>query len=151
MHYFLCAEDFHSACPNTQELVFTNGCFDLLHVGHVRYLKAARELGQHLVVGLNSDESVTRLKGKGRPIHSQHERAEVLLALEAVDAVILFQEDTPLSLIQTVRPHFLVKGGDYKKEEIVGADFVEQNGGEVVIIPFIDGYSTTGVLDQLKK
>jgi rfaE bifunctional protein nucleotidyltransferase chain/domain len=126
--------------------VFTNGCFDLLHAGHVRYLNAARALGDRLIVGLNSDASVRRLKGEGRPVTPAEERAEVLAALEAVDAVVLFEEDTPLRLIQALTPDVLVKGGDWAPEAIVGREHVLAAGGEVVTIPTLEGRSTTGIL-----
>jgi D-beta-D-heptose 7-phosphate kinase/D-beta-D-heptose 1-phosphate adenosyltransferase len=126
-----------------QSIVFTNGCFDLLHPGHVRLLRQAAELGDYLVVGLNSDASVRRLKGAARPINSELARAEVLGALECVDAVTIFDEATPLSLIETVRPDVLVKGGDYRPEEVVGRAEVEAAGGRVVLIPLLQGHSTT--------
>lgn len=134
-----------------KKIVFTNGCFDILHVGHVRYLKRARSLGDALVIGLNTDASVRRLKGAGRPVNSQRDRAEVLSALSAVDFVLLFGEATPENLIQKVRPDFLVKGGDWKKEDIVGSSFVESIGGKVLSLPFVDGFSTTKILSKIKK
>ena len=133
-----------------QKIVFTNGCFDVLHFGHVHYLLEARKLGDILVVGLNSDDSVRRLKGPGRPINGEKERAFVLAALGCVDYVVLFEEDTPENLIKAVRPDVLVKGGDYALDQIVGADFVRQNGGIVTTIPFVEGYSATHVIEQLK-
>ena len=136
--------------PRDATVVFTNGCFDLLHPGHVRYLERARELGDALVVGVNADASVRRLKGAGRPLVPEGDRAEVLAALRSVTAVTLFDEDTPLELIGALRPDVLVKGGDYDVDDIVGRDLVEGVGGEVRVIPFIDGYSTTAVLDRLK-
>lgn len=132
-----------------ERVVFTNGCFDLLHVGHVRYLNAARALGDHLVVGLNSDASVRRLKGPGRPVTPEPERAEILCALAAVDAVVLFEEDTPLSLIEALEPDVLVKGGDWALEAIVGREFVEGRGGRVVTIPIVRGRSTSGLLGRM--
>jgi len=132
-----------------QDLVFTNGCFDLLHVGHVRYLYRSRELGSFLVVGLNTDDSVRRLKGHSRPVTPQNERAEILEALSFVDAVVFFDEDTPLELISELKPGILTKGGDYRKENVIGADLVEQNGGKVVIIPFEPGYSTSDLLQRV--
>lgn len=134
-----------------KRIVFTNGCFDLLHVGHVRYLARARALGDLLVVGVNRDASVRRLKGPRRPIVPERERAEVLAALQSVDYVILFSEDTPLDLIRAVRPAFLVKGGDWQKRDIVGWDFVESYGGRVKPLPFVPGRSTTGLLAKIKK
>lgn len=133
-----------------QKVVFTNGCFDVLHFGHVHYLLEAKKLGDILVVGLNSDDSVRRLKGPSRPINGEKERAFVLAALSCVDYVVLFEEDTPGNLIKTVQPDVLVKGGDYQLENIVGADFVMQNGGTVTTIPFVEGYSSTHIIEQLK-
>lgn len=133
-----------------QRVVFTNGCFDLLHRGHLHTLSAARELGDVLVVGLNTDASVQRLKGPTRPIQDETTRAEVLAALLLVDAVILFDEDTPLELIQTLTPDVLVKGGDYVPETIVGYDWVTQHGGRVEIVPLLDGHSTTNSVEKMK-
>lgn len=133
------------------KIVFTNGCFDILHVGHVRYLQEARNLGDRLVVGLNSDESVKRLKGAERPIVSEDERKEILLALSFVDEVHIFSEDTPLNLIKKVKPSILVKGGDYAIEDIVGAKEVLEWGGEVKSLAFYEGVSSSGILDKLKK
>ena len=130
-------------------VVFTNGCFDVLHRGHVTYLAAARDLGDCLVVGLNSDASVRRLKGESRPINNENDRSLVLAALSFIDYIILFEEDTPKNLIEQVRPDILVKGGDYKIEDIVGADFVQKNGGKVLTIPFVDGYSSTKIINVL--
>ena len=130
--------------------VFTNGCFDLLHVGHIRYLNAARALGVRLVVGLNSDASVRRLKGPGRPITSESERAEILAALAAVDAVAVFEEDTPLGLIEAVNPDVLVKGGDWALQDIVGREFVEARGGQVLTIPMVAGRSTSELIGSLQ-
>ena len=131
--------------------VFTNGCFDLIHVGHIRYLKQARELGDRLVVGLNSDESVKRLKGKNRPLISQNYRKEMLLAFSFVDDVEVFDEDTPLNLINKVKPDVLVKGGDYNLSEIVGAKEVLAWGGEVKSLDFYDGFSTTSLIEKIIK
>ena len=133
-----------------RKIVFTNGCFDVLHFGHVHYLLEARKLGDLLVVGLNSDDSVRRLKGSSRPINGEKERAFVLAALNCVDYVVLFEEDTPEELIKVVCPHVLVKGGDYAIDQIVGADFVKRNGGTVTTIPFVEGYSSTQIIEQLK-
>ena len=134
-----------------RKIIFTNGCFDILHVGHVRYLRAAKRLGDRLVLGLNTDDSVKKLKGPGRPVNSERDRAEVLAALEAVDYVVLFSDPTPLRLIRAVRPDFLVKGGDWKKKDIVGSDFVESYGGKVKPLPFVEGFSTTRTLKKIKK
>ena len=123
-------------------LVFTNGCFDILHAGHVAYLEQSRALGKYLVVGLNSDESVRRLKGDRRPINCQEDRKRVLLALRCVDAVYIFDEDTPYGLIKRVKPDIITKGGDYREQEVVGHDLAR-----VVILPYVEGKSTTGVID----
>lgn len=132
-----------------KKIVFTNGCFDLLHAGHVRYLRQARQAGDLLVVGLNSDRSVRGLKGAGRPLVNQEERAELLAALEMVDYVVIFDEPTPRELIRTLRPRVLVKGGDWKKEQIAGAEEVEADGGRVEIVPLVPGRSTTGLIDRI--
>jgi rfaE bifunctional protein nucleotidyltransferase chain/domain len=129
-------------------IVFTNGCFDILHKGHITYLSEARELGDYLIVGLNSDRSVTQIKGSERPINNQYFRSEKLLELNSVDDVIIFDEDTPQNLINELQPNILVKGGDYKKNEIVGAREVEKKGGEVVIVPLVPGYSTTEIIKE---
>ena len=129
--------------------VFTNGCFDLLHVGHLRYLQEARALGDKLIVGLNSDASVKRLKGQERPIVPQDERREMLLGIKPVDEVIIFDEDTPLRLIQEVGPDILVKGGDWAVSQIVGSDFVLENGGEVLSLPFHEGRSSTNIIAKI--
>ncbi|MEJ5286713.1 MAG: ADP-heptose synthase / D-glycero-beta-D-manno-heptose 7-phosphate kinase [Candidatus Kapaibacterium sp.] len=132
------------------KIVFTNGCFDLIHIGHVRYLTEAKKLGDVLIVGLNSDDSVRRLKGSNRPITPQEERAEILDALKPVDIVVVFEEDTPIELIKKVRPNVLVKGGDYTLEQIVGADLVKSTGGEVIVIPYVKDKSTTNLIEKLK-
>jgi len=132
-------------------LVFTNGCFDILHVGHARYLQEARALGGCLVVGLNTDASIQRLKGSERPIVPQDERRELLLALEAVDEVVLFNEDTPIKLIEAIKPDFLVKGGDWAKDQIVGSEFVEAHGGTVLSLPFHGGKSTTNIVEKIRR
>jgi len=132
-------------------IVFTNGCFDILHAGHVTYLAEARRLGDVLIVGVNSDASVRTLKGPRRPIVPQEERATVLAALEAVDYVVVFDEPTPYTLIEAIRPHVLVKGGDWSTESVVGRDIVEANGGRVVIIPFVPGLSTTNIIDKITE
>lgn len=136
--------------PRPGRLVFTNGCFDILHRGHVEYLHRARALGDLLVVGVNTDASVERLKGPGRPIVPQDDRALVLAGLESVDAVTLFHEDTPRALIATLLPDVLVKGGDYAPERIVGRAEVEEAGGEVRVIPFIGGRSTSQLIRNIK-
>lgn len=131
------------------KVVFTNGVFDLLHPGHVDVLTAARARGDALIVGVNTDSSVARLKGPGRPVRNQAERAYVLAALEAVDLVVLFDEDTPLELVRALRPDVIVKGGDYTVDSIVGASEVESWGGEVVVVPFTPGQSTTSIIEKL--
>lgn len=136
---------------NNQIVVFTNGCFDLLHYGHLHYLAAARDLGDRLVVGLNSETSVKRLKGAHRPLNDEMTRQHLLAALAFVDAVVVFEEDTPLALIERVKPQILVKGGDYTLHQIVGADIVLKNGGSVLSLPFIDGYSTTKLEQKIKE
>jgi rfaE bifunctional protein nucleotidyltransferase chain/domain len=134
-----------------KRIVFTNGCFDILHAGHVDYLTQARDLGDILVLGLNTDESVKRLnKGPERPINNQDARAKILAGLGCVDAIVLFNEDTPYELINLVQPDVLVKGDDYKPEAIVGYDIVTARGGKVVTIPFLQGYSTTNIVNKLK-
>lgn len=129
-----------------KRIVFTNGCFDLIHPGHVRYLRAAKRLGDVLVVALNSDSSVRRLKGPNRPLVPQRDRCEVVAALEMVDFVTVFSADTPYALIEALIPDVLVKGGDWKAEQIVGADLVRARGGTVRSLPFARGYSTTGLV-----
>lgn len=135
---------------NGRKVVFTNGCFDLLHIGHVRYLQAARDLGTDLIVGVNSDASVKRLKGPERPIQIENDRAEILAALGCVSWTVLFTEDTPERLIQAIRPDVLVKGGDWKIEQIVGGTFVQSYGGEVRSLQFIDGKSTTKLIEKAR-
>jgi rfaE bifunctional protein nucleotidyltransferase chain/domain len=141
--FFQSPEAFLAAVPRPRILCFTNGCFDLIHPGHVQYLSDARALGDYLVVGLNSDASVARLKGTGRPVQDEAARATVLLGLRSVDAVILFDEDTPLELIRGLQPDVLVKGGDYTPESVVGREIVEGRGGRLVLIPFLPGHSTS--------
>jgi rfaE bifunctional protein nucleotidyltransferase chain/domain len=132
-------------------LVFTNGCFDLIHPGHVAYLTQARFLGDRLIVGLNTDESVRRLKGPDRPLIGQEGRAAVLGALRCVDAVVLFEEDTPRDLILRIRPHVLVKGGDYRAEDVVGATDLPAWGGTVRILPYLPGHSTSEIISRLRN
>jgi len=131
------------------KIVFTNGCFDILHRGHIEYLSRARDMGAVLIIGLNSDASVKRIKGEGRPVQDEMSRALILASLRFVDAVVLFDEDTPYELIKFVQPDVLVKGADYNEDNIVGADIVKANGGEVVTIPIIEGYSTTKILKKV--
>ncbi len=134
-----------------KKIVFTNGCFDILHCGHIKYLQEAKSLGQKLIVGLNSDASVKRLKGNDRPVNTQECRGEVLAALEAVDLVVVFEEDTPIEIISKIVPDVLVKGGDWKIEDIVGSDVVLKNGGEVKSLSFVQGVSTTSIIDKIKN
>ncbi len=133
------------------KIVFTNGCFDILHLGHIDYLEKAAEKGDRLVIGLNTDASVRKLKGEKRPINNEYARSRVLAALGFVDAVVSFAEDTPYELIRTVQPTTLVKGSDYLAENIVGADIVISNGGSVETIDLVDGYSTTDIISKLGK
>ena len=134
-----------------EKLVFTNGCFDILHAGHVDYLQKARQLGDALLVGLNNDESVRKLKGDSRPIVDEKARAMVLAALEAVDAVVLFKEATPGRLIDQIQPDVLFKGEDYLAEEIVGSQTVTAKGGTVKVLPFLEGHSTTSIIKKIKE
>jgi len=133
-----------------KKLVFTNGCFDLLHPGHIDYLNRAAALGDKLIVGLNDDASIQRLKGATRPINPLQDRAVMLAALRAVDLVVAFSEDTPLNLITAVMPDILIKGGDYQPDDIVGAAEVKNHGGEVIVMPFLDGYSSTMLIERIK-
>ena len=134
-----------------KKIVFTNGCFDILHSGHVKYLEQAKGLGDILIIGINSDDSVRKLKGDSRPINTLNDRAYVLSGLTIVDYIIAFDELTPLKLISQVLPDILVKGGDYKIDEIVGNDFVEKNGGIVKTVPYLDGASTTDIINKIKE
>lgn len=136
---------------NGEKVVFTNGCFDILHKGHIFYLKESAKLGDYLFVGINSDSSVKILKGENRPIFSEMERAEILSSLEFVDYVTIFDEETPLNLIKNILPDVLVKGGDYKLKDIVGDDCVRENGGVVMTIPFLEGFSTSEILKKIGK
>lgn len=132
-----------------KKVVFTNGCFDILHVGHLRYLEQAREQGDLLIVGVNSDDSVKRLKGPTRPINCELDRAEMLAGLKAVDYTVIFTEDTPVEVIDELKPSIHVKGGDYKKEDLPETEVVERNGGEVRILMLVDGKSTTNVVNKI--
>lgn len=132
-----------------KRIVFTNGCFDILHPGHINYLKKSKSLGDILIIGLNSDSSVRKLKGKGRPITTQKKRAETLASLEFVDFVAVFNELTPIKLIKKLKPHVLVKGADWKKKDVVGRSFVESYGGRVRSLPYIKGYSTTSLIKAI--
>src|SRR4030042_1510201 len=134
-----------------KRIIFTNGCFDLLHIGHIRYLEEAKSLGDILVVGVNSDGSVRGLKGPNRPILPEEERAEILSGLGCVDYVTIFDEPTPLNLISLLLPHILIKGGDWTKEATVGWETVQRTGGEVVILPFVEGSSTSQLIETIVK
>ena len=136
---------------NGKKIVFTNGCFDILHRGHAEYLEQAKSLGDLLVVGVNSDESVKRLKGDDRPINNESDRAFMLDKLKPVDLVTIFTEDTPFNLISKVIPDVLVKGGDWKEEDIVGSDVVKGHGGKVISLKVVDSYSTTSIIDRMSK
>ena len=135
----------------SKKIVFTNGCFDILHLGHIDYLSKAAEFGDVLIVGLNSDDSVRTIKGINRPVNDENSRAMILASLCFVSAVILFDEDTPYNLIKFIQPDVLIKGSDYKPEDIVGYDIVKAKGGEIETIDFLPGYSTTSIIDKIKK
>lgn len=134
-----------------EKVVFTNGCFDILHLGHIDYLEKAANMGDRLVIGLNSDDSVSRFKGPERPIQDQKSRARILAALQFTDLIVFFNEDTPLALISELLPDVLVKGSDYLAENIVGADVVQGAGGKVTTLDFVPGYSTSKVIEKIKK
>ncbi len=135
---------------DNKKIVFTNGCFDIIHRGHVSYLSEAAALGDFLIVGVNSDSSVQRLKGKNRPLQDETSRAEILAALECVGAIVIFSEDTPIELIKAIRPDVLVKGGDYSVDTVVGAQEVLDGGGSVELLSFLPGYSTSSIEDKIK-
>jgi rfaE bifunctional protein nucleotidyltransferase chain/domain len=134
-----------------EEVVFTNGCFDIIHRGHIEVLAQTADLGDRLIIGLNSDTSIQKLKGKNRPIIEEQSRAILLASLEFVDAVVIFSEDTPLKLISALLPDVLAKGGDYEIETIVGHEIVQQNGGKVKLVPFVDGFSSTTIIEKIKN
>ena len=134
-----------------EEVVFTNGCFDIIHRGHIEVLAQTADLGDRLIIGLNSDTSIQKLKGKNRPIIEEQSRAILLASLEFVDAVVIFSEDTPLKLISALLPDILAKGGDYEIETIVGHEIVQQNGGKVKLVPFVDGFSSTTIIEKIKN
>ena len=136
---------------NGQKIVFTNGCFDIMHKGHIEILSKSSDLGDKLIVGLNSDSSVQNLKGNSRPIIDENSRSISLAALSFVDAIVLFSEDTPINLISTLNPDILAKGGDYEIRTIVGHEIVQKNGGEVILIPFVDGFSSTNIINKIKN
>ncbi len=153
MNKYYTLEALQQKCEQDKQhgksLVFTNGCFDILHVGHIRYLQKARTYGDRLIVALNSDASVRRLKGAFRPIVSENDRCEVIAALACVDYVMLFNDDTPYQVIATLIPDILIKGGDYEPDDVVGKDILEAHGGRVIIEAFEAGKSTTGILDKI--
>ena len=134
-----------------KKVVFTNGCFDIIHRGHIEVLARTADLGDKLIIGLNSDQSIQKLKGKDRPIIDEQSRAFLLAALSFVDAIVLFSKDTPLKLISTLLPDVLAKGGDYEIETIVGHEIVQKNGGKVKLVPFLDGFSSTTIIDKIKN
>ncbi|MBP1645665.1 MAG: hldE 2 [Bacteroidetes bacterium] len=134
-----------------KKIVFTNGCFDIIHRGHIDYLSKAKDLGDKLIIGLNTDLSVRNIKGNTRPIQDEQSRAIILAAMQFVDAIVLFSDSTPYSLIKEIQPDILVKGADYKKEDIVGYDIVSARGGDVVTIEFLDGYSTSNIERKIKN
>jgi rfaE bifunctional protein nucleotidyltransferase chain/domain len=134
-----------------KKIVFTNGCFDLIHRGHIDYLAKAADMGNVLIIGLNTDDSVRRIKGKQRPVQDEQSRALILASLHFVNAVLLFDEDTPYNLIQKIQPDVLVKGSDYQPEKIVGYDIVTKNGGEISTIDFLEGYSTSAIIQKLQS
>ncbi|HEB62749.1 MAG TPA: D-glycero-beta-D-manno-heptose 1-phosphate adenylyltransferase [Bacteroidetes bacterium] len=134
-----------------QKIVFTNGCFDILHSGHIKYLAEAANLGDKLIIGLNSDASVKRLKGENRPVKSQDCRADILAFMSDVDMVVIFDEDTPVRLIENIKPDILVKGGDWKPDQIVGSDLVLKNGGKVRSLTFLEGYSSSKIIEKIER
>ena len=136
---------------NGEKIVFTNGCFDLVHRGHIEVLANTADLGDRLIIGLNSDSSIKDLKGENRPIIDENSRAILLASLQFVDAIVFFSDETPLNLIETLVPDILAKGGDYKVTEIAGNEVVLENGGEVILVPFIDGFSSTNIVEKIKK
>ena len=136
---------------NGEKVVFTNGCFDLVHRGHIEALANTSDLGDRLIIGLNSDESIKDLKGRNRPFMDENSRSLLLASLQFVDAIVLFSDETPYQLIKTLAPNILAKGGDYKVTEIVGHEVVLENGGEVILVPFIDGLSSTNIVEKIKQ
>ena len=136
---------------NGYKVVFTNGCFDIIHQGHIEVLSKSSDLGEKLIVGLNSDVSIQKLKGKDRPIINENSRSITLAALSFVDAVVLFSEETPINLISNLSPDVLAKGGDYEVKKIVGHEIVQKNGGEVILVPFVNGFSSTNIINKIKN
>ena len=153
--YIYNIEEILQLCSDLKEsdksIIFTNGCFDILHPGHIAYLNDAKALGDFLIVGVNGDDSVRRLKGKKRPLNNLNFRVSMLASLKPVDAVISFDENTPYSLIETLLPDILVRGGDYSLDEVIGGELVKNNGGTVKILEFLDGFSSTDILNKIKK
>ena len=141
--------DFLDSVRDNKVICFTNGCFDLLHYGHISLFAHCKQMADIVIVGLNSDESVKKIKGKSRPIIGQYYRSKVLESIRYIDQVLIFDEETPINLIREVKPHILVKGGDYIEREVVGGDFVKKNGGKVSIYPFMQDLSTTKIVDQI--
>lgn len=144
-------EELNRLQKEGEKIIFTNGCFDILHVGHVRYLKEAKKIGDILVVAINSDSSVRAIKGEKRPLIPEDERAEIVASLKSVDYVTIFHESTPLELIEYLQPHIIVKGGDWREEDVVGQESVKKLGGKVVIVPEIGGASTSGIIEKITK
>lgn len=144
-------KEFQPSIFEGKKVVFTNGCFDIVHRGHIEYLAKASEMGEKMVLGLNTDNSVKRLKGENRPVNDEYSRALLLASFEFIDAVILFEEDTPYDLIKHVKPDYLVKGSDYNPEEIVGYDIVKAKGGEVKTLDFVEGFSSTSIIEKIKN
>jgi len=136
---------------NNQKIVFTNGCFDIIHLGHIELLAKSADLGDKLIIGINSDSSIKALKGETRPILGENSRAIIIAALNFVDAVVVFNERTPIEIIKKIQPEIIVKGGDYKENDVVGKDFISQYGGKVIILPLTKGFSTTSVLNKIEK
>lgn len=153
--YIYNIEELKQLCSDLKEndksIIFTNGCFDILHPGHIAYLNEAKALGDFLIVGINGDDSVRNLKGKKRPINNLNFRVSMLASLKPIDAVISFDDNTPYSLIKSLLPDILVKGGDYSLDEVIGGELVKNNGGAVKILKFLDGFSSTDVIDKIKK
>ena len=136
---------------NKQKIVFTNGCFDIIHLGHIELLAKSADLGNRLIIGINSDSSIKSLKGEARPILGENSRAIIIAALNFVDAVVVFKEITPIAIIKKIQPEIIVKGGDYKEDDVVGKDFISKYGGKVIILPLTKGFSTTNILNNIEK
>jgi rfaE bifunctional protein nucleotidyltransferase chain/domain len=143
--------DFLSIRSGLLNLVFTIGCFDIIHRVHIEYLNQAKSIGDYLIIGLNSDSSTKRIKGETRPVNNEVDRAFVLSNLKCVDAVVIFNEDTPYNLIKLIKPDYLVKGGDWKEDQIIGSDIVKEYGGRVISLSFVNSYSTTNIIEKIKK